>query len=77
MGAYIHGPIQQNSPYRYIAMRSIYETRWNEHPHFPIHLITETPRKLCFLDPLWYVYLYEDSDLYDGHQVGFYVGVYA
>ena len=36
-GASVHAPIQSNSTYVHTVSRSIYETRWPKHPHFPIH----------------------------------------
>ena len=32
-GAYVHAPIQTNSPYIEMVRRSIYKTRWLKHPH--------------------------------------------
>ena len=42
-GSSVHSPIQRNSTYIQTVRRSVYETRWPEHPHLPIRQYKRRP----------------------------------
>ena len=39
-----HAPRQRNSKYKQMVILSIYKTRQNKHPHFPIHQYKQFPQ---------------------------------
>ena len=43
-GASVHAPIHRNSTYLHTFRRSIYKTRWPEHPHLPICRYQQCPQ---------------------------------
>ena len=47
--ASLHAPIQRNIKYRHMARRSIYDTRWSEHPPSPICRYEWRPRGTALL----------------------------
>ena len=51
-GAYVHAYRQRNNTYGQTVIRSIYDTRWLEHSHSPIHRYKRRPTGTRFMAPL-------------------------